>query len=53
MVPLLPIGLRKTLVIWLGGAAVGSLVWGANVSPIIIERKAGLDLRWSPLSGKK
>jgi hypothetical protein len=53
MVPPPPIGLRKALVIRLGGAAVGSLIWGANASPIKIERKAGLGRRWLPLSGKK
>ena len=34
MVPPLPIGLWKARVVGLGGAAVGSLVWGANASPI-------------------
>jgi hypothetical protein len=53
MVPPPPIGLRKALVIGLGGAAVDSLIWGANASPIKIERKAGLGCRWLPLSGKK
>jgi hypothetical protein len=46
MVPPLPI-------IGLVGAAVGSLVWGANASPIKKERgRQGLGLRWSLLSGK-
>jgi hypothetical protein len=34
MVPPLPIGLRKVRAVGLGGATVGSLVWGANASPI-------------------
>ena len=34
MVPPLPIGLRKARAIGLGNATVGSLVWGANASPI-------------------
>ena len=38
----LPIGLRKERAIRLGGAAVGSLVWGTNTSHIKkIERKVG------------
>ena len=53
MVPPLPIGLHKACVVGLGGAAVGSLVRGANATPIKNERKAGLGLRSSPLNGKK
>ena len=35
MVPPLPIiGLRKARAVRLGSTTVGSLVWGANVSPI-------------------
>ena len=34
MVPPLYIGLRKARAIGLGSAAVGSLVWGTNASPI-------------------
>jgi hypothetical protein len=34
MVPPLPIGLCKVCTVKLGGAAVYSLVWGANTSPI-------------------
>jgi hypothetical protein len=53
MVPPLPIGLRKAHAIGLGSAAVGSLVWGANASPIKKQRgRRGLVLRWLPLCGK-
>jgi hypothetical protein len=46
MVPPLPIGLRKARAIGLGSAAVGSLVWGANASPIKKQRgRRGLVLR--------
>ena len=34
MVPPLHIGLRKARAVGLGSTAVGSLVWGANASPI-------------------
>jgi len=53
MVLPLHIGLRKARADGLGSAAVGSLVWGANASPIKKERgRRGLFLRWLPLSGK-
>ncbi len=41
MVPLLPIGTRKVRTIGLGGAAVGSPIWGANASPIKNREEGG------------
>ena len=38
----LPIGLGKACAIGLGGAAVGSLVWGANASPIKNKEEGGV-----------
>ncbi len=47
MAPPLPMGPCKACAIGLGGAAVGSPVWGANASPIkILRGRQGLGLMW-------
>ena len=49
MVPPLPMGPCKARAFGLGGAAVGSLVFGAETQPIKKQRGGrDLDLRWLP-----
>ncbi len=51
MAPPLPMVPHKACAISLGGAAVGSPVWGANASPIkILRGRRGLGLMWPPIN---